>query len=197
METQVVEVVKPVEEEELRYVGKSFTKVDAAEKVTGKAVYGMDLSFAHMLFAKMKRSDVPHGEILSIDTSKAMKVPGVRAIITGTEIPNTLFGAGLNDTPILARDRVRYVGDPVAAVAAVTMEAATEAATLVSTPAGQGPWRRRSSTVRSTSRFPSSCPCPSSLVPGNFGCAFPASSMTRSTASTAVSGELPMALRPG
>lgn len=132
MATEVVEVVKPEEAgEELRYVGKTLTKVDAVEKVTGKAVYGVDFSLAHMLFGKMKRSEVPHAEIVGIDTSKAERVPGVRAVITGNDIPNTLFGAGLSDTPILARDRVRYVGEPVAAVAADTLDAAAEAVSLI------------------------------------------------------------------
>jgi CO/xanthine dehydrogenase Mo-binding subunit len=129
--TEVVEVRSEEAREELRYVGKSLTKIDAVEKVTGKAVYGVDFSLAHMLFGKMKRSEVPHAEILKLDTAKAAKVPGVRAIITGNDIPNTLFGAGLSDTPILARDRVRYVGEPAAAVAADTLEAAAEAVELI------------------------------------------------------------------
>ncbi len=106
-------------------------KVDAVEKVTGKAVYGFDYSLAHMLHGKFKRSDVPHAEIISIDTTKAMKVPGVRAILVGKDMPPTLYGAGLSDTPIIAQDRVRYVGEPIAAVAADTIEAAEEAVELI------------------------------------------------------------------
>ncbi|HEV2139290.1 MAG TPA: xanthine dehydrogenase family protein molybdopterin-binding subunit [Nitrososphaerales archaeon] len=131
METQTVEVVEPESEEKYRYVGKGLSKVDAEEKVTGKAVYGVDFSLPHMLFGKMKRSEVPHAEIIKIDTAKASQVPGVRAILTGEDIPKTLFGAGLNDTPVLARGRVRYVGEPLAAVAADTLDAAAAAVDLI------------------------------------------------------------------
>jgi CO/xanthine dehydrogenase Mo-binding subunit len=131
MTTQVQEVEQKESAEELLYVGKGLTKVDAVEKVTGKAVYGFDYAMAHMLHGKFKRSDVPHAEVLSVDVTKAMTVPGVRAILTGKDIPPTLFGAGLSDTPIIARNRVRYVGEPVAAVAAETVQAAQEAVDLV------------------------------------------------------------------
>jgi len=131
MAIQVQEVRQKESTEELLYVGKSLTKVDAREKVTGKAIYGFDYAMAHMLHGKLKRSDVPHGEILSIDIAKAMMVPGVRAVLTGNDIPPTLFGAGLSDTPVIARDRVRYIGEPVAAVAAETVQAAEEAVDLI------------------------------------------------------------------
>ncbi len=113
------------------YVGKTITRIDSLEKVTGRSVYGVDFSLPHMLFGKFKRSDVPHAEILTIDTSRASKVSGVRAILTGNDLPDTLFGAGLSDMPIMARTRVRYVGEPVAAVAADTPESAAEAVDLI------------------------------------------------------------------
>ncbi len=65
--------------EDLLYVGKTITRIDSLEKVTGRSVYGVDFSLPHMLFGKFKRSDVPHAEILTIDTSRASKVSGVRA----------------------------------------------------------------------------------------------------------------------
>ena len=117
--------------EDLLYVGKTIPRVDGREKVTGRSVYGVDFSLPHMLFGKFKRSDVPHAEILAIDTSKASKVSGVRAILTGKDLPDTLFGAGLSDMPIMARTHVRYVGEPVAAVAADTQESAAEAVDLI------------------------------------------------------------------
>ncbi len=81
MATEVVKVVKLDEAgEEFRYVGKTLTKIDAAEKVTGKAVYGVDFSFAPMLLGKMKRSEVPHTEIVRIDsnTRKDCQAPDER-----------------------------------------------------------------------------------------------------------------------
>jgi len=132
LEAQTTDVLEPtVTEEELKYVGKGLTNVDAWEKVTGKAVYGVDFSLPHMLYGKIRRSEVPHGKIVKIDTSRAEKIAGVRAILASKNIPNTLFGAGLNDTPVLAREVVRYIGEPVAAVAADTFEAAAEAAKLI------------------------------------------------------------------
>ncbi len=113
--------------EDLLYIGKSVPRIDSREKVTGASVYSVDMKLPHMLHAKFCRSTVPHAEITRIDTSKASQIPGVRAIVTAKDFPNVLLGAGLNDTPILARDRVRYVGEAIAAVAAETEEIAMEA----------------------------------------------------------------------
>ena len=133
MATEAVQEVKQRDllTEDLLYVGKTITRIDSLEKVTGRSVYGVDFSLPHMLFGKFKRSDVPHAEILNIDTTSALKVSGVRAILTGKDLPDTLFGAGLSDMPIMARTRVRFVGEPVAAVAADTPESAAEAADLI------------------------------------------------------------------
>ena len=133
MATEAVQEVKQKDifEEDLQYVGKTITRIDSLEKVTGRSVYGVDFNLPYMLFGKFKRGDVPHAEILAIDTSRAWKVSGVRAILTGKDLPDTLFGTGLSDTPIMARTRVRYVGEPVAAVAADTLESASEAVDLI------------------------------------------------------------------
>ena len=120
--------------EELSVVGKGVPKVDGILKATGKAVYGADFSLPGMLHGKVLRSTVPHGKILNIDTSKALKIPGVRAIITGKDFPWGLkygFTAITRDQTPLAQDKVRYIGDEVAAVAAVDEDTAEEAIDLI------------------------------------------------------------------
>jgi len=105
-------------------------RVDAIEKVTGGATYGDDLRFPNLLYGKALRSKYAHAKILNIDTSKAKKLPGVRAVVTGKDI-SALGGEALMDYPFLAIDKVRYVGEPIAAVAAVDEEIAEEAINLV------------------------------------------------------------------
>jgi CO/xanthine dehydrogenase Mo-binding subunit len=114
-----------------KYIGKSVTRVDLTSKLTGHATYGYDFSVPHMLHGKVKRSPHPHAKILKIDTTAASSLPGVRAVITANDVPNSLYGVMLKDTPMLARDRVRYVGEAVAAVAADTVEIAEEAIDLI------------------------------------------------------------------
>jgi len=116
--------------EELRVVGKGVPKVDGILKATGKAVYGADFSLPGMLHGKILRSTVPHARILNIDTSKALRLPGVRAIITGKDFPWGLkygFTAITRDQTPLAQDKVRYIGDEVAAIAAIDEHIAEEA----------------------------------------------------------------------
>ncbi len=108
------------------YIGARVPRVDANDKVTGQAVYGFDVDLPGMLYGAVLRSPLPHARILEIDASEAMKVPGVRAVVTGRDFPFT-FGGAVKDQPFLAIDRVRYVGEPVAAVAADTELAALEA----------------------------------------------------------------------
>jgi len=108
-------------------VGKSVTRVDALEKVTGKAVYTGDIELTGMLQLKILRSPYPHAKILSIDTSAAQRVPGVQAVLTGKDAPSRRWGVFLADRPLLAQDVVRFVGEPVATVAATNVEAAEEA----------------------------------------------------------------------
>jgi len=112
-------------------VGKSIPRIDAVFKVRGETKYAFDMELPRMLFGKIKRSAVPHGRILSIDTNRAEKLEGVRAVVTSADVPDRRYGYGLNDETIFPRDKVRYVGEPVAAVAADTEEIAEDALDLI------------------------------------------------------------------
>jgi len=112
-------------------VGKPYPRLDAVEKVTGRAKYGYDFEVPRMLYARILRSPHPHARVVKIDTSDAERVPGVAAVITSKDTGNRLRGTGLNDTPTLAFDRVRYVGEPVAAVAAGDPRTAQKALDLI------------------------------------------------------------------
>ncbi|HWO43369.1 MAG TPA: xanthine dehydrogenase family protein molybdopterin-binding subunit [Candidatus Eisenbacteria bacterium] len=114
-----------------RIVGKALPRLEGVEKVTGRTRYAADIDVPGMLWAKLVRSPLPHARILSVDTTKAAQRPGVRAVISSADIPPVLTGLRMKDMPILARERVRYVGEPVAALAADTPEIAEEAARLV------------------------------------------------------------------
>jgi len=112
-------------------VGKDVQRVDVQEKATGAAVFTDDVQFGrNLLFARIKRSPYPHAIIKSIDTSKAKKMPGVKAVVTGADFPQRI-GLYLKDKYIFARDRVRFVGEPVAGVAAVSEEIAENALDLI------------------------------------------------------------------
>jgi CO/xanthine dehydrogenase Mo-binding subunit len=108
------------------YVGRRVTRVDAPVKAIGSAVYGVDMELPGMLHGATLRSPYPHAKIMAIDASAALKAPGVRAVVTGKDFPY-LYGDVVRDQPFLAIDRVRFVGDPVAAVAADTEACALEA----------------------------------------------------------------------
>lgn len=114
-----------------RVVGKSIPRLEGAEKVSGKTRYAADVDVPEALSAKILRSSLPHARLLKVDTSKAAKLPGVHAVITGTDIPPVLTGLRMKDMPVLARNRVRYVGEPIAAVAADSAEIAEEALNLI------------------------------------------------------------------
>jgi len=116
----------------LRVVGKAHRKVDAVGKVTGVLKYADDLALPRMLYGKLLRSPHPHARIVSVDTSKALALDGVKAALTGKDLPIP-FGIlpVSQDEHALCPDRVRFVGDPVAAVAATTEEAATAALDLI------------------------------------------------------------------
>jgi CO/xanthine dehydrogenase Mo-binding subunit len=111
---------------ELRYVGRPVPRVDAFEKVTGQAAYCVDVELPGMLFGAVKRSLFPHARILEIDCTEARRTPGVIAVITGNDF-NHLFGPMIKDQPFLAHEKVRYVGEPVVAVAAESESAAQSA----------------------------------------------------------------------
>ncbi len=115
-----------------KIIGTAQLKVDAAAKVTGETVFADDIHLPRMLYARILRSTKPHAAIERVDTSRAAAFPGVAAVLTGKDLP-TPFGIlpVSQDEHALCPDKVRFVGDPVAAVAAVTEEAATEAVNLI------------------------------------------------------------------
>src|SRR5438270_490829 len=106
-------------------------RVDGALKTSGRARYTRDVRLDDALWAKFLMSPYPHARILSIDTSAARTVPGVRAVLTADDIGRRRWGRAMNDWPVLAYDRVRYVGERVAAVAAETLDAAEQAVSLI------------------------------------------------------------------
>ena len=108
-------------------IGKPVTRGESHDKVTGQTMYAADISLPGMLWGKVLRSPYPHARIVSIDTSRAARVPGVHIVITGRDLPDARVGRLLRDMPVLARDRVLFVGEKVAAVAAENPEAAEEA----------------------------------------------------------------------
>jgi xanthine dehydrogenase, molybdenum binding subunit apoprotein (EC 1.17.1.4) len=117
---------------EERYIGKPIPRIDALEKATGKIKYMSDLSFPNMAFGKVLRAKYPHAKILKIDTSKAEALPGVITVITHKDVPGVNgFGIVVPDMPVLCKDKVRYIGDAVAAVAAETEEIAEKAIKLI------------------------------------------------------------------
>jgi 4-hydroxybenzoyl-CoA reductase alpha subunit len=117
-------------------IGKNVHRVDGTEKVTGHAQYTFDLVLPEMLYGKVLRSPHPHAKILKIDTSKAEKMIGVKAVVTGKDTIGKKQGIWrrfpeLCDEEILCRTKVRYIGDPVAAVAAIDEETAEAALDLI------------------------------------------------------------------
>lgn len=112
-------------------IGTSPLRIEGREKVTGAAAYVDDMQFGpNLLHGALKRSPIPHGIIKSIDVSKARALPGVRVVVTGQDFPG-YTGLYLKDRRIFALDRVRYVGEAVAAVAADTPEIAQQALDLI------------------------------------------------------------------
>jgi xanthine dehydrogenase molybdenum-binding subunit len=116
--------------EPLGHVGKKIPKLDAVDKVTGRSVYIQDLKIPGMLYGKILRSKYPHARIVRIDTSKAKKLIGVRAVITAADVPEIRFGF-MKDQPVLKAAKVRSYRDEVAAVAAVDPDIAQEAISLI------------------------------------------------------------------
>ncbi len=113
------------------HVGSSAPRRDGPAKVTGAFRYGVDHELPGTLWAKLVRSTVAHARIVAIDTSRAARLPGVHAILTGADVPDARASRYVRDQPILATDTVRYHGEPLAAIAAETPAIADEAAGLV------------------------------------------------------------------
>ena len=117
---------------DFKVLEKNLPRIDASEKVTGRAVYAADVYLPGMLMCKLLPSPRAHARIVGIDKSKAEALPGVRAVITGRDFPEVHFGSGaLKDRYIMARDEVFYIGEPVAAVAADDEMTAQEALDLI------------------------------------------------------------------
>ena len=115
-------------------INRRYPRIDAKDKVTGRTKYVDDYKFPGMLYGKVLRSPFPHARILKIDTSKAEKLIGVRTVATVEDTPKKKYGSyrsGVTDELIFVSDKVRYVGDEVAAVAAVDEEIAQEALGLI------------------------------------------------------------------
>lgn len=111
--------------------GEPASRADGPEKVTGSAMYSADVPLPGCLWGKVLRSPFPHARIVSIDTSQAGEVPGVYAVLTGEDAAGVLYGRRVRDVPPLAQDRVRFIGEPVAAVAAVDEDTAQQALDLI------------------------------------------------------------------
>ncbi len=117
---------------DFKVLEQNHPRIDALDKVTGRATYAADVYLPGMLACKLATSARPHARIVSIDTSKAAALPGVYAVITGRDFPDVHFGSGgLKDRYIMARGEVFYVGEAVAAVVAVDEMTAQEAVDLI------------------------------------------------------------------
>jgi CO/xanthine dehydrogenase Mo-binding subunit len=118
-----------------RQIGRPLNRLESRAKVTGRAEYIHNLVLPRMLYGKIFRSNTAHGRIVDIDVSAARAMDGVFAVYTGQEIlsiiPNPYFGPAFHDQPILALDKVRYIGEPVAVVLAEDPHIAEEATHLI------------------------------------------------------------------
>ena len=167
---------------ELTVVGKPVARVDANEKVTGQIVYGYDLVLPNMLYGKTLFSTKAHAKIKKINTEKAKQLPGVVAVVTGADAPWT-HGESIKDKPFLAQGKVRYIGEPVAAVAAEDEDTAQAAVKLIEVEYEDlpvytdpeeacKPARSRSTkTSPSTAKSISSCPDRTPISPSTSSCA--------------------------
>jgi len=117
-----------VNKNQFTVVGHSVPKVDALDKVLGRAIYSEDMTFPGMLYGRVLRAGIPHALIEEIDTSRAEAMDGVACVLTAKDIKGrNLYGIAFQDQPALAKEKVRYIGDPVALVAAETDEIARDA----------------------------------------------------------------------
>ncbi|MGE5250729.1 MAG: molybdopterin-dependent oxidoreductase [Bacteroidota bacterium] len=117
-----------------RVIGRTEVRPDAVEKVTGEAVYTDDLHFEGMLYARVRRAMIPHGFLKTLDVSKARALPGVASVLTAEDIPGKHdHGLVIYDWPVMVGvgERIRYVGDAIAIVAAESQEIADQAAALI------------------------------------------------------------------
>src|SRR5581483_8220307 len=113
-------------------IGESIHMIDARQRVTGTIDYTLNVRLPGSLVARLVTSPHPHARIVRVDTAAARRVPGVRAVVSGLDLPELgigqLVGRAPHNRPVLAFERTRYVGEPVAAVAALDPDATAEAA---------------------------------------------------------------------
>jgi CO/xanthine dehydrogenase Mo-binding subunit len=114
-----------------RVIGKPVERVDGPEMLSGQALYGPDMKLPGMLWGKILRSPIPHGRVLRVDVEKAKQHPGVKAVIWAQDVPARRYGYAIEDEHIFAIGKVCYVGQPVAAVAAVDEDTAEDALSLI------------------------------------------------------------------
>jgi len=114
-----------------RIVGQPLGKLEGIGKVSGQARYSGDVTLPGLIWGKALRSPLPHARIRRVDTSRAKALPGVLTVLTAQDLPDILVGRRMFDMPMLARDRVRFVGEKVAVVAAVDPDIAEEALALI------------------------------------------------------------------
>ncbi|MDP2661447.1 MAG: hypothetical protein Q8R28_12040 [Dehalococcoidia bacterium] len=112
-------------------IGKSLPRLDAVAKAMAQVQYVDDIRLPGMLVGKLLHSAYAHARIKSIDTSKAEGLPGVMAVVTAADCPDVRAGSSLKDLQVFARDKVRWLGEPVAAVAAVDEDTADRALGLI------------------------------------------------------------------
>lgn len=138
-------LIKPlpaVDLPELRQIGKPLRKVDAMGKAAGATIYAGDFSMPRMLHAKVFRSNLSSAKIVRLDVSKARRLPGVVCVLTGTDVPSAKLVSDMpgqtgqkqrkgSDVPVLASEVVRFYGEPIALVAAETLEIAEKALKLI------------------------------------------------------------------
>src|ERR1051325_6007878 len=105
---------------ELKIIGSSPARLGGVDRVVGKGVYGIDLMLKDQLHGAILRTQTAHAKILSIDTSEAKKIPGVHAVVTAEDAPNVRYGRSYIDRHILARGKVRFMGEYAGTVLAVT-----------------------------------------------------------------------------
>src|SRR3954447_25165775 len=103
-----------------------YARLDGPDALTGGAKFAADIVRPGMLWAKVLRSPVPHARVARLDATRAKQLRGVHAVLTGQDLPDYRLGRSMRDMPVLARDRVRFVGEKVAAVAAEDRETAEE-----------------------------------------------------------------------
>lgn len=116
---------------QFNFVGRPLGRIEGPDKVGGKTLYTADVKLSGMIWGRCLRSPYPHAKILRIDTGRAKRLRGVRAVLTGEDLPGLRVGLSLQDNPVLALGKVRFAGEKVAAVAADEPEIAEEALSLI------------------------------------------------------------------